>query len=785
MTIIAYLKGSQIARFFLLPMLVSMMIASLPILMALGFFPASFFFDISADIGFLILVLTFAIGLLFQIKETRLEKENAQREVIRVLKESERLKDDFLANTSHELRTPLNGIIGIVDSMLHGAAGKISEKAKENLKLVVLSGKRLSNLVNDILDFSKIKNEELSISKRPVSMKEVADIILYLCGSLLTNDTIKLESLISKDLPPVLGDEDRLQQIMYNLVGNAVKFTEKGVISISAEKKEQMVYVTVADTGIGIPADKQVSIFNSFEQVDSSLSREFGGTGIGLTITKQLIELHGGSIFVESELEKGSKFTFSLPVASGGYQQPVPIESTIEIVSRPKIDVIRQSSDSEENLKKPLKDNQNKILIVDDDPVNLTVLNNQLSIHNFQIVEATNGHDALKIIEGGNRPDLVLLDLMMPHMNGFETTTAIRKLFAIEELPIIIITAKNRVQDLVTAIDLGANDYLVKPYAQHELIARIKLHSDVLKKTNEINEYRRSLEKRVEERTIDLKDMYEQIKEKNQQIEATHQQLKEESRKTTDSIQYASNIQAAILPPFEKIRSYLSDLFIIWEPKDIVGGDFYWFYEREGNFLVAQVDCTGHGVPGALMTMMAETLLNRVADEKCSDDPAKILKNLNFMMREAIHRKDRPTMFADGFDIGICYCVPKKKRLIFAGAGINLYGISKDNAFKIKGDRWSIGDKRFVDDFEYTNHELEVNHNDAFYLTTDGYLDQTGGKKGFSFGTKRFLELIKENRVKPLATQKKIMESSLKGYMGKGHAQKDDISILGFRMKEA
>jgi signal transduction histidine kinase len=240
-----------------------------------------------------------------------------ERKVNERLRQVDKLKDDFLANTSHELRTPLHGIIGLAESSVADASVKLSERMRLNLGMIIASGKRLSSLVNDILDFSKLKTQHLAIQKKPLDVRVLVDLVLKFSAPLLAGKKLILKNEIPPDLPPVEGDENRLQQILHNLVGNAIKFTESGEVKISAAQRNGMVEIAVADTGIGISKDKQQDIFKSFEQVDASISREYGGTGLGLAITKSLVELHGGKIWVESEVGKGSTFIFTLPVSKG------------------------------------------------------------------------------------------------------------------------------------------------------------------------------------------------------------------------------------------------------------------------------------------------------------------------------------------------------------------------------------------------------------------------------------------------------------------------------------
>lgn len=236
----------------------------------------------------------------------------------RKLEELDRLKDEFLANTSHELRTPLSGIIGITESLLEGVAGPLNELARSNLAMVVSSGKRLSGLINDILDFSKLRHADMSLVIQKVDLKRTADMVTNVLQPLAVMKDIRLTNNVGERLPLAAADENRVQQILYNLVGNALKFTDQGHVEITAQADDKWIYVSVSDTGIGIPPDKQVKIFEPFMQGEGSASREYEGAGLGFTISKKLVELHGGSMGLLSAPSRGSTFMEALRLLEDG-----------------------------------------------------------------------------------------------------------------------------------------------------------------------------------------------------------------------------------------------------------------------------------------------------------------------------------------------------------------------------------------------------------------------------------------------------------------------------------
>lgn len=430
----------------------------------------------------------------YQIDRKTKELREKNIELVRL----DKIKDEFLSNTSHELRTPLNGIIGIAESLIDGATGELDKKTADNLTMVVSSGKRLSNLINDILDFSKLKNHDVALNLQPVDVKQLADIVLTMSTPLLAGKPISLVNSIPENLPYASADENRLQQIFYNLIGNSLKFTESGKVEIDAKVKNDTLVISVSDSGIGISKEKQLDIFNSFQQADGSIERTYGGTGLGLSVTKKLVELHGGKIQVSSAPGDGARFNFDLPI-SKMHEKKVVVENdsklkTIQVTpTTRKNSKDRRKSNQHQNdgieKRKGLEDrretiisgnlNNIKALAVDDDPVNLKVIENNLENAGAQVVTVLSGHDSLKRLSD-YQPDIVLLDIMMPRLNGYDTAKKIREKFSKEELPIIFLTAKDRVDDLVDGFSAGGNDYITKPLSKNELFARIKFHVDLV-----------------------------------------------------------------------------------------------------------------------------------------------------------------------------------------------------------------------------------------------------------------------------------------------------------------
>ncbi|TAE59178.1 MAG: response regulator, partial [Bacteroidetes bacterium] len=405
-----------------------------------------------------------------QVKQLQATREQLRR--------IDTLKDQFLANTSHELRTPLLGIIGLAEAM---QARLQYPENQEDIGMIISSGRRLSYLVDDILDFSRLRNADIALQRKPIHLRSMADVVLKTLAPLTAGKAIGLRNEIPENLPAADADENRLMQVFFNLVGNAVKFTESGQITLSARETEGMLEISVADTGIGIAADQQELIFQDFTQADASATRNYTGTGLGLPISRKLIELHGGKIGVQSAPGEGAVFSFTLPVseatAAGNTQSLAGFVQ--RLTGFENLSDINQPSDLNPPDLSPPDPAAVHILIADDEPINQQVLKNHLTSQGFRISQAMNGPDALAIIEKDKSITLVLLDVMMPRMSGYEVCEKIRQTYLAAELPVIMVTAKNQVQDLVQGLSMGANDYLSKPFSREELLARINTQLDL------------------------------------------------------------------------------------------------------------------------------------------------------------------------------------------------------------------------------------------------------------------------------------------------------------------
>src|SRR5690554_3099394 len=394
-----------------------------------------------------------------------------------------------------------------------------------------VSAQRLASLVNDMIDFSAIKEGRLSLNWKDVDLKRVCEMVAKMTRPLIGDKPVRLiENYPAGDVY-VEGDEDRLQQVLFNLVANAVKFTPHGSVTITVEALDADVRVSVRDTGIGISQLEQKSIFKRFYQVGADESRQVGGTGLGLAISQRLLELHDSELVLRSRLGEGSVFYFDLPlksvradkvlvdataeheVADSGGSDSGPRDLAVALQAAglpadrrkaPRHEALLENGEDPLNMRRTWK---GKILVVDDEYLNLRIVESHLS-GAYELTTALSGAEALERL-AEDKPDLIILDLMMPVMNGYQVCQTIRKRYDPDELPIVILSAKNRTEDLVRGLSIGANDYITKPFSKEELRVRVDkqfelLHLQHVKRDNirlnwQLQRYEES-EKRLRER---------------------------------------------------------------------------------------------------------------------------------------------------------------------------------------------------------------------------------------------------------------------------------------------
>ena len=354
---------------------------------------------------------------------------------------------------SHELRTPLNAILGMTETMLDEIFGSINDRQRKSLQTVERSGSHLLELINDILDVAKIESGQIELDYTSISVSHLCQSSLAFIKQQALKKRIQLEiSQLPTNLPDLLADERRIRQVLINLLNNAVKFTPEGgritleVSQITSTNPEtpQFLRIAIIDTGIGISAENIPKLFQPFIQIDSALNRQYSGTGLGLSLVKRLVELHGGNVELTSELGVGSCFAIELPASPMRHiQEVVTVSSDPEPIDHP----IKES---------PL------VLLAEDNEANIITITSYLEAKGYRMVLARDGLEAIAAAKL-HQPDLILMDIQMPKMDGLEAIKNIRSEPQFTKLPIIALTALAMTGDREKCIKAGANDYLAKP----------------------------------------------------------------------------------------------------------------------------------------------------------------------------------------------------------------------------------------------------------------------------------------------------------------------------------
>jgi DNA-binding response OmpR family regulator len=396
-----------------------------------------------------------------------------------------------------------------------------------------------------------------------------------------------------------------------------------------------------------------------------------------------------------------------------------------------------------------------KILIADDDSLNLMIIERHLvnglkkyDTIDFEVLTANNGVEALELAKN-NLFDLILLDWEMPEMDGIDVLKLLKSDELTQEVPIIMVTSNTSSEHLKTAIEAGAIDFLKKPIDPLELIARVRS-------------------------VIKVSTAYQQIKKQHLEISLQKEQI-------TASINYALRMQKAMIPSNELLHRMSSDYFVLNIPKDIVSGDFYWASIESGlNFYIV-ADCTGHGVPGAMMSMIGNNLLNEIIKNKKIYSPEIILVHLHRGIRMAFNQSKSESR--DGMDISIVVWDKNKKILSFAGAMNNMILITNNESIDILADKYSIGGKQLEEERIFTKQEIQISdpENTHFYIYSDGYHDQFGGVDFKKFYLKRFKELLIENNKLPKSELKALLKTTFDNWIS-GYSQMDDILVMGVQL---
>jgi signal transduction histidine kinase len=394
-----------------------------------------------------------------QLEKTIEEKKIAEIERKKA-EEAKKFEQQFLANMSHEIRTPMNVVIGMTNLLLKT---NMNDQQQKYINAIKDSSENLLVIINDILDLSKIEAGKIGFESIHFSLFQTVNLVQTTLKFKAEDKGLVMLTDIDKSLPPmIIGDPYRLSQVLLNLAGNAVKFTEKGSITIQCKKvkeenKNIWIEFSVKDTGIGIAEEIVPKIFESFTQASSDTTRKYGGTGLGLTISKQLVELQAGTIHVKSTLGEGSTFSFILPYQAGSEMTK---EEKVKNPDPILIDELRKK----------------RILLVEDNPFNQIVATDTIYdlIRGIHLDVAINGREAVEMLKK-NQYDLIIMDIQMPEMDGYEATKFIRNNFEapVKNIPIMAMTANVIKEEIEKCFDSGMNSYIAKPFDPEDLFIKI------------------------------------------------------------------------------------------------------------------------------------------------------------------------------------------------------------------------------------------------------------------------------------------------------------------------
>ena len=638
-------------------------------------------------------------GLVEQRTESLRQEKEKTEEQARKLVEMDRLKTQFFANVSHEFRTPLTLIIGPLESMLAEGADLSGRKLLPRFQTMLRNGRRLLRLINQILDVSKLEAGKMRLFASERDLVRFVRTSVFAFQSLADTRGLRLTFESDAEQLPIYFDGEKLEKVLFNLIGNAFQFTESGEIAVKIRVTDETVVLCVRDTGTGISERDLPYIFDRFRQADGSMTRETEGTGIGLSLVRELIALHHGQVELSSQKGKGTEFRVTLHRGRAHLSNEEIAAGLDPDQFRPdaaaRIEMAHLRTD--DPVAATVHDGTSSatgetLLVVDDHPDIREYILDALS-DQFRMIVAVDGQEGLEKARAF-KPDLIISDVMMPRMDGYEMCRQIRRDASIDHIPIIMLTAKASDEMKVEGLEIGANDYLSKPFNVRELSARVRnlLH------------------------------------------------IREQERSVKKSLEMAHKAQISMLP--QEVPTFDGlDIATFSRPAREVGGDYYDFILRDPHKLGVVIgDVSGKGMPAALYMTMAKGLMQ--ACSQSADSPCEALCRIN----RQFHRASSANTF-----ISLQYAIidPQARKMVFSNAGHNpliLCRNGEEKAQLLKSPGMAIGlEGGRMFDRIVQDEGIEIQPGDTLVFYTDGFVEGMNDASE-SFGESRLLTLIEQSR---------------------------------------
>lgn len=410
------------------------------------------------------------------------------------------------------------------------------------------------------------------------------------------------------------------------------------------------------------------------------------------------------------------------------------------------------------------------VLIVDDEKNNIQVLGTLLRDAGYSVLASTNGAGALRTAKE-KLPDLILLDIMMPEMDGYEVAEDLKNNHKTEPIPIIFVSAKTELEDKLKGFDIGAIDYITKPYEKDEVLVRVESHITLKKFTEQIVEL-----------NTDLKSKNEDLEKANAQLKFLNEYVSNQNQKIRESINYASQIIHALLPNEQRIQEILKEHFMIFRPKDMVGGDFFWMKQKGDFIYTAIADSTGHGVPGAFLSLLGSAYLNEILLYEENISTGKMIFELGKIFRSSF---DNIEVSKKNFDLELALCriSLSEKTMQYSGTNMPIY-LLRENRLEVLSTNKNSLQYNIENQIQIEEHTIELETEDLIYITTDGIAEQLGGESKMKFLKRRFEEFLLMNHKKSFSDQQKLLINYIEDWRSE-HEQTDDICCIGFRIPES